>query len=422
MFKKTSKQIDAVKLLSSFQMHSMFFGGSRSGKTFILFRSLIIRALKCPRSRHVIFRGAFAHIKSSIYYNTYPDVMRKCFSDLSRGAHYFDNKTDWFIEFYNESQIWLAGLDEGERTDKILGQEYSTIWFNEASQIKYDAITTALTRLSQKNNLNIKAWYDMNPPTKSHWSYKIFIKGVDPNSKQNKELRNKEDFAYLKMNPLDNIDNLPQQYINLLKGLTGKQRQRFLEGEFADDIEGALWSYEMISDSYIDIDIDSISFDKLAVAIDPAITAKATSDETGIIWGGKSGDDYYICDDLSGIYKVSEWARIACQIYEKECLTAIVAETNQGGDMVEHAIKTENDYVNFVQVRATRGKYKRAEPVAQLYEKGLVKHVKHFKLLEDQMLSYTPLSDESPDRLDALVWLLTYLSKDQISLPGIIKL
>jgi PBSX family phage terminase large subunit len=413
-------------LLASGCIDTMLYGGSRSGKTFILFRALIIRCIKSPGSRHVIFRQAFAHIKASIYYNTYPDVFKKCFPELKKSVHYDDNRSDWFIQFYNGSQIWLAGLDEGERTDKILGQEYSTIWFNECSQIKYISITTAKTRLSQSSGLNLQCYYDMNPPTKKHWSYKLFIQKIDPDSNTEKQIPDPENYVHIKMNPIDNAENLPPIYLKILENLTGKQRERFLSGEFTSDIEGALWTYEMIDDAYCDTPIQDIEFLRLAIAIDPAVTAKKTSDETGIIWGGYATDgNYYVCDDLSGIYTVSQWAEIAVNVYHDEMLTAIVAETNQGGDMVEHAIQQEaakqRRSVNYINVRATRGKYKRAEPAAQLYEQGKVRHLRHFKLLEDQMLTYTPTNtDESPDRLDSLVWLLFYLSNERAPDPFVL--
>jgi PBSX family phage terminase large subunit len=352
--------------------------------------------------------------------------MKKCFPELKKGIHYDDNKTDWFIQFYNGSQIWMAGLDDGERTDKILGQEYSTIWYNECSQIKYNSITTAKTRLRQAVGLNLQCWYDMNPPTKRHWSYKLFIQKIDPDSKTEKQIPDPENYTYIKMNPIDNSDNLPPAYIKILENLTGKQRERFLSGEFTTDIDGALWSYQMIEDAYCDTPISEIEFLRLAIAIDPAITAKKTSDETGIIWGGYAADgNYYICDDLSGIYTVAKWSELAVNVFHDEMLTAIVAETNQGGDMVEHAIQQEAQKqrrsINYVGVRATRGKYKRAEPAAQLYEQGKVKHLKHFKILEDQMMTYTPLNTEdSPDRLDAAVWLLFYLSNDRAPDPFVL--
>lgn len=266
----------------------------------------------------------------------------------------------------------------------------------------------------------------MNPPTKRHWSYKLFIKKIDPDSKNDKLIPNPKEYNFLQMNPYDNAENLPETYLKILDNLTGKQRERFLSGEFTNEIEGALWSYQMLDDAYCDTPIEEIEFLRLAIAIDPAITAKKTSDETGIIWGGYAADgNYYICDDLSGIYTVSKWAEIAVTVYLDEMLTAIVAETNQGGDMVEHAIQQEahaqKRSINYTGVRATRGKYKRAEPAAQLYEQRKVKHLKHFKLLEDQMLTYTPTNtDDSPDRLDSLVWLLHYLSNDRAPDPFVL--
>lgn len=95
----------------------MLFGGSRSGKTFLLVRNVVMRALKAPKSRHAILRFRFNHVKASIIMDTFPKVMELCFP----GVKYTINKTDWFAEMPNESQVWFGGLDDKERTEKILG-------------------------------------------------------------------------------------------------------------------------------------------------------------------------------------------------------------------------------------------------------------------------------------------------------------
>jgi phage terminase large subunit len=95
----------------------MLFGGSRSGKTFLLVRNVVFRALKAPKSRHAIFRFRFNHVKSSIVQDTFPKVMDLAFP----GVKWNLNKTDWYVEFPNGSQVWFAGLDDKERTEKILG-------------------------------------------------------------------------------------------------------------------------------------------------------------------------------------------------------------------------------------------------------------------------------------------------------------
>nr|WP_234895083.1 phage terminase large subunit [Sinorhizobium meliloti] len=127
----------------------MLRGGSRSGKTFVLCRALIQRAINAPGSRHVIFRFRFNHAKTSVWSDTLPKVLALCFPSVRVR---FD-KTDFYVELPNGSQIWIASLDDKERVEKILGQEYATLYFNESSQIPWASVETAMSRLAQKCEL-----------------------------------------------------------------------------------------------------------------------------------------------------------------------------------------------------------------------------------------------------------------------------
>lgn len=232
-FKLTFKQNQAVSLLSSEAKHILLFGGSRSGKTYSLVRSIIIRACKA-KSRHVILRLNFNHAKTSIWLDTLPKVLKTSFPDLPIQW----NKTDYFITLPNGSEIWIAGLDDEKRIEKILGKEYSTIYFNECSQIGYTQVQIALTRLAEKSDLKKKVYYDANPPTKRHWTYWLFVKGIHPET--GIEL-DKDSYASMLMNPQDNLDNIDEDYVSLLNSLDEKQRKRFLLGEFNDDSDGSAY-------------------------------------------------------------------------------------------------------------------------------------------------------------------------------------
>lgn len=232
IFSKTSKQVQAIDLLGDPVIrHIGLFGGSRSGKTFILIYAIIVRASKV-RSRHLIIRSTFNSIKRSIWLDTMPKVLSLCFPNLK----YSMNKTDYILELANGSQIMIAGLDTGDRVEKILGSEFTTIYFNECSQIEYSSMQIVISRLAEKNTVKKKVYYDFNPPTKSHWSYYLFIKKIDPI--EDVPLENAEQYGSLLMNPSDNLDNIDDEYINLLKRMPEKDRKRFLEGEFNDESEG----------------------------------------------------------------------------------------------------------------------------------------------------------------------------------------
>ena len=146
---KTPDQKKALALLNGPYKWVLLHGGSRSGKTFIIVRQIIIRALESPGSRHVIFRLRFNHIKQSIFMETLPELFKKDPQLAQIRDKVVWNRSDYFITLPNGSEIWIGGLDDKERTEKVLGKEYATIYFNESSQIPYSSVTIAQTRLAQ---------------------------------------------------------------------------------------------------------------------------------------------------------------------------------------------------------------------------------------------------------------------------------
>jgi len=233
-FAWTEKQDEAIELLCSPAKHIMLAGGSRSGKTFCFVASIVSRALRAPGSRHAILRFRFGHVKQSIFYDTFPAVMAKVFPE----AEWEPNKSDWFVKFPNGSEVWFGGLDDKERVEKILGNEYVTIFLNECSQIPYSSRNVAMTRLAQQvrdihgNILPTKLYYDENPPDRGHWTYRLFKTHQDPETKG--YLLDPENYAFMQLNPRDNQANLSADYISTLESLPIRLRKRFLEGEFRD--------------------------------------------------------------------------------------------------------------------------------------------------------------------------------------------
>ena len=369
---------------------------------------MVVRALATPQSRHAILRFRFNSVKKSVGKDTLPKLLQLA------GVQYRFLNNEVFI-LPNGSEIWLLGLDDKERADKILGMEFSTLYFNECSEINYNSIQTALTRLAKKSTtingktLNLRAFYDCNPSGKSHWSYKVFIQHINP--VDNTQLANIESYGCMKINPMDNQDNLTSDYINdTLGNLSERQKKRFLYGDFADDLEGALWT-ESIINKYR---ITSIPCELLrtVVAIDPAVSSNADSDETGIVVAGMGTDGhYYILADGSLKDTPVNWSKQAIKLYHEFEADRIIGEVNNGGDLIISLIRQIEREIPFRQVRASKGKILRAEPISALYEQGLVHHVGYFRELEEQMCSYTPQTITiSPDRMDALVWALTELS------------
>lgn len=187
-----------------------------------------------------------------------------------------------------------------------------------------------------------------------------------------------------------------------------------VDGEFLAEIPGALWTRTLI-EAARGGPPPAGELARIVVAVDPAVTAGADSDETGIVVAGAGADGrYWVIEDLSGRLSPDLWARRAADAHRRHRADAVVCEVNQGGDLVAATLRTVDPALPVRAVRATRGKRLRAEPVAALYEQGKVRHAAAFPALEDQMAGFTGAPGEaSPDRLDALVWALTDLAFDR---------
>ncbi len=405
-FRKTADQLKAIKLVKSKAANILLFGGSRSGKTFVLVYAIVCRALQAPGSRHVILRYRFNAVKQSVGYDTLPKVMRLAFPRLK----YELNRSDWFVRLPNGSEIWLGGLDDHQRVDKILGKEFATVYFNECSEISYHAVTTAMSRLAQRTEVPNKAFFDCNPSGKSHWSYQLFVEKNEPQNKA--PLKFPKRYVCMQMNPQGNSANLPPGYVEeTLAGLPERQRQRFMEGSWLDDMAGALWQRAMIDPHRA---VNPPELLRIVVGVDPAVTAKPGSDETGIVSAGVDGNGhYYVLSDASLKGTPAEWATAVNREYRRWNADRVVAEVNNGGDLIAANLRNINPVMSCRSITATRGKIVRAEPITALYELGKVHHVGIFPDLEDQMCNYNPLvTAYSPDRMDALVWALTELSQN----------
>ena len=399
--------------------HVMLFGGSRSGKTFLITRCVTVRALAAPNSRHAIFRYRFNAVKSAVMFDTFPKVMRIAYP----GVQYDILKQDGLAKFENGSELWFAGLDDKERVEKILGMEFVTIGFNECSQIPWESRNVAVTRLAQQVNVDVegmpsapmppKAFYDCNPPLKSHWAYKVFILKQSPDTKL--ELPDADDYASFKLNPADNAANISAGYIATLQGLAPRLRKRFLDGEFGDATPGALFTDESI-DTWRVLDGAVPPMVRVVVAVDPSGCGdvdNADNDAIGIVTVGLGQDgNAYVLEDNTVKAGPATWGRVATDAYDRHKADVIVGEINYGGAMVRQTIQTARPRTPFKQVTATRGKSVRAEPFAALYEQGKVRHVGYFRDLEDELTSFTTngyLGGSSPNRADAAIWALTEL-------------
>jgi len=193
------------------------------------------------------------------------------------------------------------------------------------------------------------------------------------------------------------------------KDMTSVSYKQEIMAEDIEDIPGALWKRKWF-DEFRKDEIPELA--KIVVAIDPATTSKATSDEVGIVCAGIGIDGrYYVLADRSGIMSPDAWGNRAINLYKEFNADRIIAEVNNGGDLVETVLRTIEPHISYTAVVASRGKITRAEPVAAMYEQGKVSHIGNFEELETQCSEYIP-GDKSPDRMDALVWAITYLMEN----------
>jgi hypothetical protein len=423
----SEKQIAAIRTLASDARLICLFGGARSGKSVLIVRAIILRALKAPGSRHLIARlhsnAAWTSIAGDANATLFT-VATEGFEGLTLTPH----RQDGYFALPNGSTIWIGGLDDKERVDKILGREYISIYLNEASEIPYSSVLVALTRLAEvRPGIRQRAFIDLNPVGKSHWTHRMFIEHRDPISLR-PFVSDLNLYASARLNPKDNIHNLDPAFIAYLNDLPEKQRKRFLEGEYVDEVEGALWSYEALEKGRrTQADIPEEQRESIVVAVDPSGAKNRDdfgADEIGIVVAARGRDGHgYVLADRSLRASPAEWGREAVKAYHEFRADCIVAEGNFGGEMVRSTIQGSDRNVPVRIVTASRGKTVRAEPVSARYEQGDVHHVGRFPVLEDQLCAFSStgyIGEKSPDHADAAIWAISHLMCEQDT-TGIIE-
>ncbi|MHB8928934.1 MAG: DNA-packaging protein [Bacillota bacterium] len=307
----------------------------------------------------------------------------------------------WFMPEYEPSKrrlTWpngaIATTYSGKEPEQLRGPQHDTAWVDELAKFKYPEATW--------DNLELGLRLGPDP--------RCVVTTTPKPIKIIKSLLADSDVTITRGSSYENIGNLAPSFIRRVikkyEGTTlGRQE---LWAQLLEDAQGALWKRAQIDKLRV---VQMADLVRIVVSIDPAASNTEDSDETGIVVGGLGSDGHgYILEDLSLHASPDGWARAAVAAYNKYKADRVVAEVNNGGDMVEHTVRTVDQNVAYTAVHASRGKVIRAEPVSALYEQGRVHHVGTFGNLEDQLCSWEPTSGQkSPDRLDALVWLVTEL-------------
>lgn len=392
------------------------YGGSRSGKTFEFCHAMIAIALRYG-GRHAVFRRYFNSVRNSVFNDTFPKAFELGFPRVEYKRNLNDTR---IVLPCSGAEFWFVGLDDQKRAEKILGLEFSTVYFNECSEISYASVELALTRLAERRTdasgklLRNRAFFDCNPPGKSHWTYRLFIEGLNPRTRL--PVLEPETYGVVKINPQDNAVNLPQGYIESTLGSGSEQmKKRFLYGEFANDAVNALWKQSAIDAARVPAPPDDL--ERIVVGVDPAVTANPGSDYTGIVIAGRrrerdGRDHFYVLGDRSINAAPERWAAEVAEAFHYWQADFVVVETNQGGELLANVLRQVDPNLPIKRVRATRGKIVRAEPAAVPYEQGRAHHVGVFADLEEQMTSFVPGApqDGPDDRVDALVWAFAALA------------
>ena len=308
----------------------------------------------------------------------------------------------WFYPEYEPSKrrlTWPNGVVgivySGDEPDQLRGPQHAKASIDEIAKFKYPQDTWDNLMFGLRIGDNPQAVVATTPRP---------IKII-------KELLKDKRVAITRGHTLDNKSNLAPEFINYILERYDNTRlgRQELAGEVLEDNPDALWKREDLDQFRV---IQHPDLSRIVVAIDPQGTNTEESAETGIIVAGVANNQAYVLADLTIKGTPDQWARAAVTGYYSFHADRVVGEVNNGGDMVEHTVRTADKNISFKAVHASRGKQIRAEPVSALYEQGKVHHVGFFPDLEDQLCEWQ-LGDKSPDRLDALVWAITELMLDQ---------
>lgn len=300
----------------------------------------------------------------------------------------------------NRTLTWENGAKveffSAEDPERLRGPQFEAAWTDELCAWRRDQDTWDMLQFCLRLGQNPQTFITTTPKTTK------LLRSIMSDSKT----------IISSGSTFDNAANLADKYLETVREKYEGTRlgRQELHAEVLDEASGALWNRSLLAELEVEPE-DVPELARIVVAVDPAVTTGTDSDLTGVIVAGICEEGHgYVLADHTDQYSPAEWARKVIELYNEYEADRIVAEKNQGGDLVRHTIHTEDDNVPVRLVFASRGKFARAEPVSALYEQHKVHHVRGLSQLEDQLVQYEPLGKlGSPDRLDALVWAITDL-------------
>lgn len=371
----------------------MLLCGRGFGKTWYVSNKAIDLAVAEPSARIALWAADFGSLKKVNFLGESGII-----SQINPNLEYEFNKSDLILKFENGSQITGYSCEALERSR---GSQSSHSVVDELAAWQYAEEGLEAAKLINRLGKNPLMYIATTPRPTSVI----------------KSLCNNPYVEVIKGTTMDNYFLTPKYAESLKRELTDRMFRQECLAEILDDNPCALWRMTDIESCRIH-DIPELR--RIVVGVDPAVTSSDESDETGIVVCGVDyGNHVYVLEDCSVSAATPEqWASIAVDAYKRWNADSIVAEVNQGGDMVESIILQKSRSLRVIKVRATKGKAVRAEPVAALYERHECHHVGRHDKLEQQMTEWDPVnSKKSPDRMDALVWAVTELADLSTSQP-----
>ena len=373
--------------------YTILTGGRGSGKSYHVAYFLL---WLIHEPGHVVLFTRYTLVSAGI--SIMPEFLEKI--DLLNKLDEFHITKDEIIHKVSGSRIIFKGIktSSGNQTANLKSiQGVTTFILDEAEELTdYDSFEKIDLSIRQQGIAN-RVVLVMNPSNKSHWVFTNYINA------------NRDDVTHVHTTYMDNLANLSESFLEQAERTRQTNPIRYKHifgGEWLDESEGILWNRMIINQHRT----ETYTAKRIVIGVDPATTATMDSDETGIIVGCiDDNGNGYVLEDLSGRYSPSQWGALVGSAYTRWNADCIVAEKNQGGDMVETILRQHHKTARVKLVSATKGKAVRAEPIYGLYEQGKVYHVGQFPILEHQMVTFNPESGQSPDRVDALVWLFTDL-------------
>lgn len=366
-------------------------GGRASGKSHFFGEAVIERLIEEPNTKIICIR----EVQKSLEFSSL-QLLKDKINKMGVG-HYFEIQKNRIMTVKGKGIVIFQGMQDHTAESVKSLEGFDVAWVEEAQSMSNRSLELLDPTIRKEGS---ELWFSWNPNLDTDPVEQIF--------------KNNDNAVLVHVNYLDNpfVTDATKEMAERTRANNVLKYNHIWLGDYMKEIEGALWNGDMLQASRVNKD-EIPDLTRIVVAIDPSVTGNAKSDETGIVVAGRTANDntYYVLEDCSLRGTPDQWIRRAVVKYHEYQADRIIAEVNNGGDLVENLLRNTDKNVSYRSVRATRGKMLRAEPIAALYENKKVFHAGKFSELEEQMIFYNGRGNVSPDRLDALVWAITDLSQ-----------